>query len=46
VSRHLILFGGDARLRNKFHDMWELRVEPGRPLDLSVHRLSDEGAGR
>lgn len=28
VAGRLLLYGGDARLRTKFHDLWELRVAP------------------
>jgi hypothetical protein len=28
-SRRLILYGGDARLKTKFHDLWELQILPG-----------------
>lgn len=32
-SQRLILYGGDARLREKFHDLWELQIRPGLPFD-------------
>jgi hypothetical protein len=32
-SGRLILYGGDARLRTKFHDFWELEIQPGVSLD-------------
>lgn len=33
--RHaLILYGGDARLRGKFHDVWELQIRPDLPSGL------------
>jgi hypothetical protein len=28
-SQRLIIWGGDARLKNKFHDLWELQINPG-----------------
>jgi hypothetical protein len=28
-SQRVILYGGDARLRAKFHDLWELQIQPG-----------------
>jgi hypothetical protein len=28
-SRRLIFYGGDARLRTKFHDLWELEIHSG-----------------
>ncbi len=30
----LILYGGDARLRRKFHDVWELQIRPDLPPGL------------
>jgi len=33
-NRRLILYGGDARLRGKFHDVWELQIRPDLPPDL------------
>jgi hypothetical protein len=33
-SQRLILYGGDARLRGKFHDLWELQIQSNLPLDL------------
>lgn len=32
--RHrMILYGGDARLKNKFHDIWELYIQPDLAFD-------------
>ncbi len=28
-SQRMILWGGDARLKTKFHDLWELQIQPG-----------------
>ncbi len=36
VAGRLLLYGGDARLATKFHDIWELQVEPGAPLDTML----------
>jgi hypothetical protein len=33
-SRRLIIYGGDARLNSKFHDVWELQIQPNLPTDL------------
>lgn len=30
----LLIYGGDARLPRKFHDLWELQIQPEAPLDL------------
>jgi nucleotidyltransferase/DNA polymerase involved in DNA repair len=35
-SNHLIIYGGDARLKSKFHDLWELQIQPNLPLDLML----------
>ncbi|MDZ7291726.1 MAG: hypothetical protein ONB44_09870 [candidate division KSB1 bacterium] len=37
-SRSLILYGGDARLKGKFHDVWELQIQPGLPLELMIQQ--------
>ncbi len=42
VSQHLIIYGGDARLKNKFHDMWELQIPRSLPFDLSAQKASAE----
>ncbi len=31
-SQNVLLYGGDARLPTKFHDVWELQIEPELPL--------------
>ncbi len=36
-SKRLLLYGGDARLEHKFHDVWELQIEP----ELPVHLLEE-----
>lgn len=42
-GRHaFILYGGDARLRGKFHDVWELQIRPDLPPGL----LKPETAAR
>ena len=33
-SQRLIIYGGDAKLGNKFHDLWELQIQPNLPLEL------------
>ncbi|MGH7496932.1 MAG: Kelch repeat-containing protein [bacterium] len=43
-SQHLIIYGGDARLQNKFHDMWELQIQAGRSFNLSVYKTLDARA--
>lgn len=35
-SGRLIIYGGDARLKGKFHDLWELQIQPNLPLDLML----------
>lgn len=30
----LLIYGGDARLPRKFHDLWELQIQPEAPWDL------------
>lgn len=37
ASKRLLLYGGDARLDHKFHDVWELQIEP----DLSLKNLEE-----
>ncbi len=32
-SRRMLLWGGDAKLENKFHDLWELAITPDWSLD-------------
>jgi hypothetical protein len=32
-NQRLILYGGDARLKGKFHDLWELQIQPDRPFE-------------
>lgn len=32
-SQRLLLYGGDARLGDKFHDLWELQIQPQLPLE-------------
>jgi len=34
VSQRLVLYGGDARLGTKFHDLWELQIMPQMPTGL------------
>lgn len=36
-SKRLLLYGGDARLERKFHDVWELQIEPGLSLEALEH---------
>jgi hypothetical protein len=31
-SRRMIIYGGDAVLEGKFHDLWELQIQPDLPL--------------
>lgn len=33
-SQRMIIYGGDARLQDKFHDLWELQIRPDLPLEL------------
>lgn len=33
-SQRLIIYGGDAKLGNKFHDLWELQIQPDLPIEL------------
>lgn len=33
-SGRLMLYGGDASLEGKFHDVWELQIQPDLPLEL------------
>jgi hypothetical protein len=33
-GQRLIIYGGDARLNSKFHDVWELQIQPNLPIDL------------
>ncbi|MGH7455141.1 MAG: kelch repeat-containing protein, partial [bacterium] len=41
-SRRLILYGGDARLRTKFHDFWELQIHPGvSPMPEAGAKISE-----
>lgn len=37
TSKRLLLYGGDARLDRKFHDVWELQIDP----DLSLEQLEE-----
>ena len=36
VTGRLVVYGGDARLPTKFHDLWELEVAPDLPLDTML----------
>ncbi len=36
VSGHVLVYGGDARLGTKMHDLWELALMPKAPLDLML----------
>lgn len=40
VSGNVLVYGGDARLGNKLHDLWELALMPEAPLD---QMLSEAG---
>lgn len=33
-SQRFMIYGGDALLEGKFHDLWELQVQPDLPLEL------------
>lgn len=33
-SQRLIIYGGDARLSSKFHDVWELQIQRNLPIDV------------
>jgi len=33
-TKRLLLYGGDARLERKFHDVWELQIEPELPVQI------------
>jgi len=33
-SKRLLLYGGDARLKGKLRDVWELQIEPDLPVEL------------
>ena len=35
-SRSLYLYGGDANLKGKFHDLWQLEIQPELPLDVML----------
>ena len=39
---HMLLYGGDARLGHKFHDLWALQIEPDLPLQLMLHAASNK----
>lgn len=32
-SRRMIIYGGDAWLQGKFHDLWELQIQPDLPAE-------------
>jgi hypothetical protein len=36
AAGHLVLYGGDARLPTKFHDLWELQLEPEAPVEAML----------
>ncbi|HEX9653318.1 MAG TPA: kelch repeat-containing protein [bacterium] len=38
INHRLILYGGDARLSAKFHDLWELQIQP----DMSFDQIKKE----
>jgi len=33
-NHRMVLYGGDAKLKGKFHDVWELQILPDIPLEL------------
>lgn len=33
-SGTMLLYGGDANLKGKFHDLWQLEIQPDLPLDV------------
>jgi len=35
-GQRLIIYGGDAKLAEKFHDLWELQIQPSLPLELML----------
>lgn len=37
TSQRLLLYGGDARLDGKFHDVWELQIAPDLSLEALEH---------
>ena len=37
ASGRLLLYGGDARLHAKFHDVWELQIDPATSLEALEH---------
>lgn len=37
ASKRLLLYGGDARLQRKFHDVWELQIDPEISLEELEH---------
>jgi hypothetical protein len=41
-SGHLLVYGGDARLEHKFHDLWALQVEPDLPLQVMLRAASSK----
>ncbi len=36
-TKRLLLYGGDARLERKFHDVWELQIDPELSLEELEH---------
>ena len=36
VTGRLVIYGGDAHLPTKFHDLWELEVAPDLPLETML----------
>ena len=43
VSGGMILYGGDARLRSKFHDLWEMKIRPDAPVDDMIRDAGKHG---
>jgi hypothetical protein len=32
----MVIYGGDARIGAKFHDLWELEIAPDAPIDRMI----------
>jgi hypothetical protein len=39
---HMLIYGGDARLTHKFHDLWALQIEPDLPLQTMLRAASSK----
>jgi N-acetylneuraminic acid mutarotase len=41
-SRRMIIYGGDARIQGKFHDLWELQIQPDLPIELLLKATGEK----